>query len=287
MLPALALLSLGRPALCQTLNLLDMSALLRGDQTPLTHKVSDLDGTWRRLTLDASANGGNASTAYLSLFSGLGAAGADVYYTQGRTEAFGGETYLVAYHRQAKPIDFAALMRAGSSQNQPKPDPLTPDTVLSLSLLNLRTAGSLNDIRAFDVQQEVTAAQQAAAQDSARQSESNLKQLSLGLVQYTQDYDESLPPMKDAATLKKALYPYIKSDPVFLQPDTKRPYRPNASLSNRSFVIFDNPATLVTMFEDAPDQDGTRAVAFLDGHVKRIPETQWPALKAASHVPGP
>ena len=29
-----------------------------------------------------------------------------------------------------------------------------------------------------------------------------------------------------------------------------------------------------------------RFLLFLDGHVKRIPESQWPALKAASHVPG-
>lgn len=288
----------------QTISALDMSTLLRGDQTPLTHKLSDLDGTWRRLSVSASADSANPGQAYLSLLSGTGTA--DYYYTQGQTETVGSETYLVAYHRQTPPFDFAALMRAGNSADPPKPIPLTPDTVLSLSLLNLRTAGSLNDIRPFDMQQEIAASRQTAAQmedmgvgdttvmaepldgqSLSQMSVSNLKQLDLGLLQYMQDNDEYLPSMKDVATVKKAIYPYLKSDQIFLQPETKRPYQPNASLSKRSMASFNDPATMVVLYEDAPDAANTRAVAFLDGHVKRIPEAQWPALKRASHVPGP
>jgi len=291
-LALLGLLAFARPAHCQTTNLTDMGQLLQGDRAPLTHKLSDLDETWRRLSLGAS-DGGNPTSAYLSLFTGLGGA-SDVYYTQGRLETVAGETYLVAYRRQAKPIDFAALMRSSLRNDVPKPEPLTPDTVLSLSLLNLRTAGSLNDIRAFDMQQEMAATQQAAAQLDAASAQSksqtslsNLKQMSLGMLQYVQDNDENMPPMKDAATVKNAIYPYVKSDQIFLQPDTKRPYQPNSSLSGRSLATFKDPATMVTFYEDAPDQDNTRAVAFLDGHAKRIPESQWPSLKSASHVPGP
>ncbi len=289
----LGLLALARPVLSQTANTADLGALLQGDKTPLTHKLSDLDTTWRRLSLGASADAGNPASAYLSLFVGLGS-GSDVYYTQGRMVSVAGETYLVAYRRRAKPLDVTALMRPNGQNDMPKPDPLTPDTVLSLSLLNLRVAGSLNDIRAFDIQQEMLAVQQtaisadaASTQHNSLSSVSNLKQVSLGLLQYVQDYDENLPPMKDAATVKKAIYPYVKSDQIFIQPDTKRPYKPNSSLSGRSLATFSAPATMVTFYEDAADQDNTRAVAFLDGHVVRIPEAQWPSLKRASHVPGP
>lgn len=289
----------------QTISALDMSTLLRGDQTPLTHKLSDLDGTWRRLSVSASADSANPGQAYLSLLSGAGTA--DYYYTQGKTETVGSETYLVAYHRQTPTFDFAALMRAGNSATPPKLIPLTPDTVLSLSLLNLRTAGSLNDIRPFDMQQEISAGMgpetgskfafetktveagdtTVSTVESDSQSVRSLKQLSLGLIQYVQDYDENLPPMKDAATVKKALLPYVKDKQVFVQPDTQRPYKVNTSLSKRSLASFNDPATMVIFYEDAPDADNMRAVAFLDGHVKRIPEAQWPALKRASHVPGP
>lgn len=305
-LSALALLALSRPTLCQGLNMQDMSALLHGSLTPLAHKLSDLDGTWRRVSTSASADGGNPAQAYLSLFSG-GDTG-NVYYTQGRTVTVGEETYLVAYHRQTPPFDFVALMRSGNNASPPKPTPLTPDTVLSLSLLNLRTAGSLNDIRPFDMQQEMTSSRQATAQSdplnvavpsrsvqtlavdtqgASQTSVSNLKQLGLGLIQYVQDNDENLPPMKDAATMKKAILPYAKSEKIFIQPDTKRPYKPNTSLSKRNLASFNDPATMVVLYEDAPDQDNTRAVAFMDGHVKRIPESQWPSLKQTSHVPGP
>lgn len=292
-LALLALLALARPALCQTTNIADLSQLLQGDREPLTHKLSDLDGAWRRLSLGGSVEGGNPASAYLSLFTGMGGA-SDAYYTQGRLVTVAGETYLVAYRRQTKPIDFAALMRSGGQNDFPKPEPLTPDTVLSLSLLNLRTAGSLNDIRPFDMQQEMTATQQAAsaagaasARSASQTSVSNLKQLALGILQYQQDNDENMPPMKDAVTVKKAILPYVKSDETFVQPDTKRPYKPNASLSKRNLASFNDPATMVILYEDAPDRDNTRAVAFMDGHVKRIPESQWPSLKSASHVPGP
>lgn len=307
-LALLGLLASAHPVFSQTVQMPPtMETLLRGDQAPLTHKLGDLDGTWRRLSLGNSSDSGNPAQAYLSLFSGGGMG--DVYYTQGQTAAVGSETYLIAYHRQTPPFDFAALIRAGNSATPPKPIPLTPDTVLSLSLLNLRTAGSLNDIRPFDLQQEIAASRQTAAQmedmgvgdttapqvvtlpaedqSASQTSVRNLKQLSLGLLEYAQDWDETLPPMNDAATVKKTLLPYVKSEQIFLQPETHRPYKANTSLSKRTLASFKDPATMVVFYEDAPDKDNTHAVAFLDGHVKRIPESQWPALKAASHVPGP
>ena len=76
---------------------------------------------------------------------------------------------------------------------------------------------------------------------AASSSDSNLKQLGLAMIQYTQDYDEMMPPMKDAATAKKALYPYVKSDDVFLSPKTHQPYLPNTSLSHRSLASFNEP----------------------------------------------
>ena len=125
------------------------------------------------------------------------------------------------------------------------------------------------------------------AQDNAvaASSDSNLKQLGLAMIQYTQDYDEMMPPMKDAATTKKALYPYVKNDDVFLSPKTHQPYLPNTSLSHRTLASFNSPAEMVIYYEAAPAPDNTRALLFLDGHVKRVPEAEWPSLKAASHVP--
>jgi hypothetical protein len=124
----------------------------------------------------------------------------------------------------------------------------------------------------------------ADAPDASQRSLSNLKQISLGLLMYVQDNDEILPPLQNPAVIKKALLPYVRNEQLFVQPKTHRPYRPNASLSHRSLASVKDPAAMVIFYEDAPDQNSTRAVAFLDGHIKRIPESQWPALKRASHV---
>jgi len=91
--------------------------------------------------------------------------------------------------------------------------------------------------------------------------------------------------MQSAAVTKKAIFPYVKSDDVFQYPMTHEPYLPNKSLSGRSLASFNSPSDMVAYYEAVPTPGGTRAVLFMDGHVKRIPESQWPALKAASHVP--
>ena len=64
-------------------------------------------------------------------------------------------------------------------------------------------------------------------------------------------------------------------------------YQANTSLSHRILASFDSPSTMVTYYEASPDDDGLRAVLFLDGHVKRVTEAEWQKLRLASHVPKP
>ncbi|MBV9851884.1 MAG: hypothetical protein JO250_19630 [Armatimonadetes bacterium] len=284
-----ALTGLARPAVCQ--EPAGLRALLSGNAAvPLTIKLSDLNGDWRRVPVGLPADSGNMMAMYATLFSG---GAGDVYYTKGDTVTVGVDQFLVAYHVPTPKIDFQALERSGGQP--PKPVKLTPDTTLSLSLLNLHTVNSLSDIRPFDLQREIAesgAPSPLAGLMGARddqnlgiQSLSNLKQLGLAVLQYTQDHDETLPPMQDAATVKKAIYPYVKSDAVFINPLSKQPYVPNTSLSHRKLASVSAPASLVLYYEATPAPDNTRAVLFMDGHVKRIPESQWLHLKAASHVP--
>ena len=277
-----SLLALVRPAACQNQNT-DFKQLLSGSGVPLTLTLKDMDGGWRRLSLSTSSGAADPTQAYLALYIG---GTTNTYYTKGDTVTVAGETFLIAYHRQIK-IDLQALMKSGT--DLPKVPTLTPDTPLSLFLMNLRSLSTLTDIQPFSLDQEISAANAPpdppADADPAQTSLSNLKQIGLGLMQYVQDYDEKLPPMKSAAVAKKALSPYVKNDSVFQNPQTHEPYLPNTSLSGRSLATFERPSDMVIYYEASPAPDGTRSVVFLDGHVKRIPEAQWPALKAASHVP--
>ena len=83
----------------------------------------------------------------------------------------------------------------------------------------------------------------ARARENARRSscQSNLKQIGLGLLQYTQDYDEKFPVYIDGGGNVRGLagyagriYPYVKSQQVFVCP--------SSSVSNASITYAGNGA---------------------------------------------
>lgn len=257
------------------------AAALSGTSRPLSLTLKDLDGSWRVFSLSANADASGQLNLYLAVLTG---GSQTTYYTKGETVTLGGEIYLIAY-RQKSSVDYAALLKGGESDLPPAPK-LTPDTLLSLSLLNLRSVGSLDDIQAFSLQAALNPPPPPSP-DPKKATVSDLKQLGLAFSQYTQDYDEKLPPMKTAAVTKRVLYPYVKSDSIFEQPQTHTLFQPNTSLSGRSLASFNDPASMVIYYEAAPEDDGLRAVLFLDGHVKRLADADWQRVKSASHVPNP
>jgi hypothetical protein len=56
-------------------------------------------------------------------------------------------------------------------------------------------------------------------------------------------------------------------------------------LSDHKLAHITKPDEMVVFYEAAPDDDGMRAVAFLDGRVKRIAEAEWPTVARASKIP--
>jgi prepilin-type N-terminal cleavage/methylation domain-containing protein/prepilin-type processing-associated H-X9-DG protein len=72
----------------------------------------------------------------------------------------------------------------------------------------------------------------ARARENARRAscQSNMKQLGLGILQYTQDYDERMPAVylgtsggSDQVTWRSMIYPYVKSTQVYFCPSLKAP----------------------------------------------------------------
>lgn len=258
----------------------DLQSVLSGVQHPLTLKVKDLDSSWRQISL------GTPDNSLLSLLrGGIGLASTSItpLFTKGETVSIAGETFLIGYHHTLSRGELEEVMQNGNPSSATLPVQ-TPDMVLTLSLVNIRLISGLDDVRAFAPLTPEDARRQADAAYESR-SLSNLKQIGLAMAQYIQDNDEKLPPMKSAAVTKKALFPFVKTDAVFQQPQTHDPYLPNTSLSGRSLASFKDPSSMVIYYEAGPAPDGTRGVVFLDGHARRIRESEWPALKSASHVP--
>ena len=124
---------------------------------PLSLKLGDLNGDWRRMTITGTVDLGTITQVVTSL---LSSAGVGIYYTRGQTLTLGNTSYLVTYRTQPKAFDLTSLMQMGqmaaSSGKPPAPEKLTPETPLALTLLNLQSAGSLTDVRAFDLNTELT-----------------------------------------------------------------------------------------------------------------------------------
>ena len=102
----------------------------------------------------------------------------------------------------------------------------------------------------------ITAAQYAEVQKAA--AIQNAKQVGLGILMYTQDYDEMFPPETDFA---QNLGPYLKNDSVFQGFSYTRPGVNMAAISEAAQTVMGYVA--------AP---GGRAVLFTDGHVVWEPQ---------------
>ncbi len=86
----------------------------------------------------------------------------------------------------------------------------------------------------------------------------NLKQISLGIIMYTQDYDEIYPPAGD---VKDRVMPYIKDEDVFSVGSSKFVYHG----TGQSLASIDSPSEFVIGTMDTPC---AHIVAYADGHVK-------------------
>jgi hypothetical protein len=107
----------------------NLADVLKGNSTPTSFKLRELTPEWKAMSTNGQFEFGNLQTFVGTFASGSFATN---YYTKGQTVTIGSETYVVAY-------SLLSLV-----------EKVSPETPLNLSLLNLKTIGSLTNIRAFD-----------------------------------------------------------------------------------------------------------------------------------------
>jgi hypothetical protein len=133
-------------------------------------KLKDLNGDWRRIT--ARGNGhvsgnvsvnvsGNSESAVSqnNLTGSIG--GGQSYVTKGQTASANGQAYLIAYHLPTAGLDLHTLLQALATKAAPAAAALTPESSLSLSLLDVRTMGSVEDVSVFDMKREISDSENA------------------------------------------------------------------------------------------------------------------------------
>jgi len=143
-----------------------------------TIKLKELGEGWLSVKVEGPSelkSGGAPSQLAGGLFGmmlGGGPSGASTYstpqYTRGATATLGSETFLVIYRAATKGMDIGALMRMGpgGGGDLPLPDKLTPETTLSLVLVNVRSITSVAGIRPFNLSQELAESAKAVAEEA-------------------------------------------------------------------------------------------------------------------------
>jgi len=124
---------------------------------------------------------------------------------------------------------------------------------------------------------------------------SNIKQLGIGVLMYTQDYDDRYPLPK---TWNDAIYPYTKNSSILHCPseeeEEKLPtYAMNSQLKGKLSAGVDKTVETVMLFESIPGKNlaGGKAlfpnplrhsrvdtIEFADGHAKMLPVQAFPEL---------
>ncbi|MHB9131072.1 MAG: hypothetical protein ACYDBB_08290 [Armatimonadota bacterium] len=153
-----------------------MATLFAGKDIPLSLKLRELDGNWRRLLINEAKQ--DVLLPLLMRMSedpGSAPSFGTVYYTTGRTISIAGETYLAAYSVPKPTITLRDMEHGDTPLLRTL---LTRETTLVLTLLNLRTVGHLQDIRIFDLDQEV-AGDKAAMTKMITQAEQKAKEATL------------------------------------------------------------------------------------------------------------
>ena len=242
--------------------------LLGGKTFPLSLKVKELTGEWRRFTT-SNMSSGMETFIMMAATEGRGMPGSTVFYTRGQTITLNTETFLIAYQQETKPFDLRQVMEENEF---PAPESLTPDTTLNLVLLNLRNISNILDIKPFKLKDELAVnTERQAVLDRARekdlrsQSACNLRQCILAVLMYAKGQNNTLPPLNDLNQLIADLPEYMKSN--WKHPLTGELYIANAKIGGKPVDDFEKTQDVVVFYEGTNWSDGKRLIAFLDGHV--------------------
>ena len=98
----------------------------------------------------------------------------------------------------------------------------------------------------------------------------------MALQMYIQENDETIPEIKTAEDIQTSLDVETR---ILRQPGSNRPYLPNPALSGLALGDITDPSDTPVFYEPTPAEDGSRNVAFLDGHVAQVTPAEWEALQ--------
>ena len=114
------------------------------------------------------------------------------------------------------------------------------------------------------------------------QALSNIKQIAIGQIMYTGDYDDVMPYVQNTATVREVIRPYIKNDSLWKNPNPNGGrVLFNIALAGTNVVDVPFPAETPMFYDERAWPDGSHLVAYLDGHAKSVSATDWAKIQKA------
>ena len=96
-----------------------------------------------------------------------------------------------------------------------------------------------------------------------------VRRLTLGMLAYAQDYDDTLPIFANDTEAQEKLTPYLRGGRSFQCPETAVGYTFNTNLSGLSLFTFPDRSTVEVVRDSVKHYDGTITIGYLDGYVQR------------------
>jgi prepilin-type processing-associated H-X9-DG protein len=125
------------------------------------------------------------------------------------------------------------------------------------------------------------------ARENARRSscQSNLKQIGLGIMQYTQDFDEKYPmryyggaPGQDANSWRRSIFPYVKSTQLFACPS-------NTNNGNQASDSTDDALDKASLPRTSPRFMPSYAISATSSNLNGNPPSEYNSAQSLSAVP--
>lgn len=318
-LPILAATLLAAPTVLAVVQDTSIADFIKGSTLKPSLKFAEVDAGYKALKIKIGSGGGEGmfggsmGMLFMSSMAGGGGGGneamgmmllgslADLYWSKAETVTLSGKEFLVAYK-----LEFGLrkdLMNQGMSDEPPfaarlrltlirtdmvasiAPDPDTDIKSLQ-KLLDEAKIPYDKPVMELDTNEATSAAILypvfAQAKSSAKKTStiSNAKQLALGMLMYSTDWDDVMPWPQGSKALKFVIRPYTKNDDLWKSMNPAGgEFKFNMSLGGVSFADIPSPAETPMFFEPNTWPDGSRVVAFTDGHVKAVKPDEWERMQ--------
>lgn len=270
-----------------------LRSVLAGTSYPLEIKAAELTDDYRAFRMAKSGN-----TDYFTLYGPMLSVSmaaenpgmakllgfSDAYWTKGDVANVEGQRFLITYKLS---VDMTKLMTQGRFGTVPEgAEKEFMSAPLRLSLIKVDSIQSIepdpslkpDDLRkAMAPPEKQTPIQTASAKT---QTLSNMKQVATAMIMYISDSDDEYPYPQTTKTIRYITAPYMKNNDLWT---TRNPnggeFLFNMALGGVSATQLEYPAEMVMFYESKAWPDGTRVVAFADGHARVVDSATWKTLQ--------